>query len=558
LVNADWRVKIGALAALGAAGAFVFWVTPRAPGALDASSWGDLAVRTVSGAYHIHTTRSDGHADRVQIAGAAARAGLKFVILTDHGDGTRPPDPPTYIDGVLVLDAVEISTDNGHYVALDMPRAPYPLGGAGDAVVEDVRRLGGFGVAAHPDSPKPSLRWTSDALPDGVEWISLDSEWRDEGRRRLVRTGIGYMLRPAPALALLLDRPATLQRWDAMTSARRVVGLAAADAHGGVGRRTEDSGRSLAGTIGIPSYEASFRTLSNRVVLEAPLLGDAGADARAVYAAIRSGRVFSSIDALAAPALLDFTAQAGSVRAGLGGLLPEGSDATLSARALAPAGSDIAIVHEGRVVATTRGAEITCVATGARGAYRVEIRAPSSPGGPGAPWVVSNPIYFGSAPIGPPEPAPIAGGGAAIAPFPWRIEKDPSSSGILRTSANEASLEYRLGAGSRASQFVALATDLNQQSFEAIDLTLAADRPARVSVQLRTADGTRWGRSFFVDPSGSALHVPLEALRPIGTGSTTNPLTATAATSLLIVIDLTNANPGRSGTLRVTRSAFVR
>ena len=67
----------------------------------------------------------------------------------------------------------------GHYVALDMPRAPYPLGGAGESVVEDVRRLGGFGIAAHPDSPKPSLRWTSTARPDGARMA--------ESRQRVAR-----------------------------------------------------------------------------------------------------------------------------------------------------------------------------------------------------------------------------------------------------------------------------------------------------------------------------------------------------------------------------------
>ena len=59
------------------------------------------------------------------------RAGLKFIVVTDHGDATRAPDPPVYRDGVLCLDAVEISTAGGHYIALDMPKAPYPLGGRG-------------------------------------------------------------------------------------------------------------------------------------------------------------------------------------------------------------------------------------------------------------------------------------------------------------------------------------------------------------------------------------------------------------------------------------------
>ena len=54
------------------------------------------AVR-FAGAYHIHSVRSDGAATRTAIAAAASRAGLAFVILTDHGDGTASPDPPAYL-----------------------------------------------------------------------------------------------------------------------------------------------------------------------------------------------------------------------------------------------------------------------------------------------------------------------------------------------------------------------------------------------------------------------------------------------------------------------------
>ena len=61
--------------------------------------------------------------------------------------------------GVLCLDAVEISTNSGHYVAIGLPQAPYRLGGDAAAVVEDVRRLGGFGIIAHPDSAKRELAW---------------------------------------------------------------------------------------------------------------------------------------------------------------------------------------------------------------------------------------------------------------------------------------------------------------------------------------------------------------------------------------------------------------
>jgi hypothetical protein len=546
------RLPKRTLIALAISVLFLWALAPPATRRLDTTGWDDLARRTVAGAYHIHTTRSDGHGDRSQAAAAAAAAGLRFIILTDHGDGTRPPDPPAYLDGVLVLDGVEISTDDGHYVAIDMPRAPYPLGGAGEAVVEDVRRLGGFGIAAHPDSPKPSLRWTSTARPDGLEWINLDSEWRDETRSQLFRAGIGYLLRRGPALTRILDRPASLDaRWPALLARGRTVALAAADAHGGVGRRQEDPGRSLAGSIGIPSYEASFRAFSNHVILPAPLSGDAAADARAIYAAIRGGRVFSAIDAQASPALLQFSVETGFQQSGMGDTVPEDSDATLILRAPVPDDSEISLVRNGRTVRTTRGSELRHVVTGGSGAYRAEILLPGAPGVPPVPWIVSNPIYFGEPAGDVPPPAPAGPLTASIAPFPWRIEKDPASSATLRMGATDVSLEFKLADGARASQFVAIGTDVHGP-LNGVRLSLAGDRPMRVSVQLRAADGARWGRSYYVDPRGTIVDAPVSALSPIApiTGPVRDPV------SLLVAIDLTNAQPGRTGVLRVLASAL--
>ena len=242
---------------------FLLATLPPQPIRVAATIDPDLQRRTVAGAYHIHSTRSDGAADKDAIAAAAARAGLAFIILTDHGDGTRAPDPPEYLHGVLCVDGVEISTSGGHYVALDMPASPYPLGGEPEAVVEDVKRLGGFGIVAHPDSPKPELAWTDwDAPFDGLEWLSADSEWRDESRARLATVLFDYLFRPAPALASLLDRPVqTLKRWDDLLAHRAVVGLAGVDAHGGIGRGIEEGGKRRPALGTIPSYEAAFERL---------------------------------------------------------------------------------------------------------------------------------------------------------------------------------------------------------------------------------------------------------------------------------------------------------
>ncbi len=84
----------------------------------------------------------------------------------------------------LCLDAVEISTNGGHLVALGLPAAPYPLAGEAGDVLEDVHRLGGFGIAAHPDSPKADLQWRDWEVPfDGIEIVNLDTAWRVHAER---------------------------------------------------------------------------------------------------------------------------------------------------------------------------------------------------------------------------------------------------------------------------------------------------------------------------------------------------------------------------------------
>ena len=73
---------------------------------------------TVPGILHVHTTRSDGRGTPDEVAAAAARAGVAFLVFTDHGDATRTPDAPVYRSGVLCLDGVEVSTTGGHYLEI--------------------------------------------------------------------------------------------------------------------------------------------------------------------------------------------------------------------------------------------------------------------------------------------------------------------------------------------------------------------------------------------------------------------------------------------------------
>jgi hypothetical protein len=196
------------------------------------ASWQD---RTVRGLLHVHSRASDGRGTLDEIAAAAGRAGLQFLIVTDHGDGTRKPEAPSYRSGVLMVDAVEISTRQGHYLAIGLPQAPYALGGAAADVVEDVRRLGGIGIAAHPDSPKNELRWADWTAPvDGFELVNPDTSWRVHAfsggmgaRWQLLRSLLAYPVRPAEAISQLLTASSTLrERWMAIAAERPLIAVA--------------------------------------------------------------------------------------------------------------------------------------------------------------------------------------------------------------------------------------------------------------------------------------------------------------------------------------------
>jgi hypothetical protein len=258
--------------------------------------------------------------------------------------------------------------------------------------------------------------------------------------------------------------------------------------------------------------------MSNRVVLDRPLSGDAAADAKAILGAIRQGRVYSAIDALAAPALFDPAAAASSWRLPPGGrIVPGGPDAK----------------------------------TG-----WVELQLDRAPGNPPIPWVLTNPV---EAPPAHPRPAVEAFAASTPVTPEWRIEKDPASQGRVRAAEALVTVEYSLAAGERASQFVALAGDLVAgTTAEQVVFTAEAAQPMRVSVQLRfPTTERRWVTSVYVDSTSRTIVVPIRGMRPADRDAGPMPDPATAR-SLLFVVDLTNAAPGSGGSFRISNVRLAR
>ncbi len=513
--------------------------------------------RPIRGAIHIHTRRSDGTGTVDEIAAAARRAGLQFVIFTDHGDGTRGFDTPVYQHGVLCIDALEISTNSGHVVALGLPQTPYPLGGEAADVIEDVRRLGGISIAAHPDSSHPALRWSAWKTSfDGLEWLNADSQWRDESWHVLGRTLLTYPFRRAPVLARLLDRPdQLLMQWDAMLRERRVVAVAAADAHARLGPGEDPYRRSL--SVHVPSYEQVFRTMSVSIP-DRKLGGEASDDAQVVLEAIRGGHVYSSIDALAMPALLSFTGSSGSHTAGMGDRLKPNGAVVLRARTNAPEGATITLLSDGKIVASDGPSALEYEAPAGPGTYRLEVNVPRAPGLPPVPWIVSNPIYVGthSSVDTSSKPAAIAETAAVYSDGPatdWRIEKSVRSEGsisvVRSVEGTQLLLRYGLGGTLSESPYVAavVASGPSLVRFSGLMLTANAMSPMRLRLQLRAlGEGDRrWGRSVYLDETRRSISIDFDEMLPLGT-ATGSPVLAEIR-DLLFVIDTVNTKQGASG-----------
>lgn len=309
------------------------------------------------GAYHLHSKFSDGRKTVDQIAESARRAGLDFIILTDHGSPNRRSlAAQGRRNGLLVLAGTEISSSRGHLVALAFDPPPRRFPQNAEAAAREVRSLGGFTVIAHPFS---KTRWSwggPDDVTDGLEIMDSDTVLRRNAGRALSRLPL-MLIQPRVVLLKIINRPAeTLARWDRLLAAGPRLGFYSVDAHW--------------------MYETAFALFQVRVLLDRPPAEDFAAARAQVFEALRAGRFFSAVDAAADPSGFRFWLDGG----------------TLRLRAPFSFAHEERIIHQGKVVATSTEREFALPAA-APGAYRVEAYLRErSPLGRDVPWVISNPV----------------------------------------------------------------------------------------------------------------------------------------------------------------------
>ena len=137
------------------------------------------------GIIHVHSTFSDGSGTPPEITEAAQRAGIDFVILTDHNSSAARKDFEKPFGKSDLYCQTEVSTPAGHAVSF------YSLSDARNLPDSEVVRLtyrhilgaetrnGLFVSIAHPSNIKNP--WNRlDRFSDGIEVANFDSFWQRE------------------------------------------------------------------------------------------------------------------------------------------------------------------------------------------------------------------------------------------------------------------------------------------------------------------------------------------------------------------------------------------
>jgi hypothetical protein len=269
-----------------------------------------------------------------------------------------------------------------------------------------------------------------------------------------------------------------------------------------------------------------------------------------VLSAFRNGRLFTAIDALAAPRRFEFTASSGNDVARAGERLVAKGPVVVRVAADLPRRGAITLIRDGSVVAEVAAPELRFEAGPAPAVYRAEISMPSAPGSPPVPWIVSNPIYVGPAKG---ESRAVVRPAASISQAlradepAVRAENHAESRATLEQSAaGQLMLDYGLAGGPPGGQYAAMALRVPQQHFDRLSFVARSDRPMRLSVQLRSGgtSSERWQRSVYLDETNRAYTLFVDDMRPAGRTST---FQANEVSSVLFVVDTVNTLPGSSG-----------
>lgn len=240
------------------------------------------------GAIHVHSTYSDGTGTIEEIAKAAKKAGLSWVVVTDHNNMKGKEG---IYDGVCVIIGEEISPDGeNHYLALGIKTPISP-----DMLVVDyirqVKKQGGFGFVAHPDENEfrknsyKAIRWLDWTIKDfgGIEIWNQFSNWADYYDDKNLFKIIKAFLFRNNVLSGPTDN--VLAWWDNLNNENKEI----IPAIGGVDAHALKIKKMFL-TVKIFPYQSTFGTITNFIHLDNSLPEDFESRKNVILNAIKLGK----------------------------------------------------------------------------------------------------------------------------------------------------------------------------------------------------------------------------------------------------------------------------
>jgi hypothetical protein len=184
---------------------------------------------------------------------------------------------------------------------------------------------------------------------------------------------------------------------------------------------------------------------------------------------------------------------------------------------------------------------------------------------------VSNPVYAGRDAADPPPASRPRATSFAVQykdgpASGWVTETSPASVArideIKTVGGLQLSLRYGVGGAASTGPFAAFVMPAGPdlQKFTQLTFMGRADKPTRVSVQLRSpagTDGERWHRSVYLDTAAREVTVYFDELTPRGPTSQPRPNLASVQ-AVLFVLDTVNTPLGGNGTLWIDDVRYAR
>jgi hypothetical protein len=348
----------------------------------------------VVGNMHMHTPYSDGEKWHAEIAIDAIKAGLDFIIVTDHNIWVEGVEGYYEQEGgrVLLLVGEEVHDTRrepqaNHFLVYGAEKEMYKHASNPQELINAVNEAGGLGFIAHPFDPaaplihEPDLAWHDWDIDGftGLEIWNYMSNFKQHLTTKLSAARAVFN----PEKFISGPIPAALEKWDELLAqGKRVTAVGNSDAHGtlypvGPWKRV------------IFPYEFLFRAVNTHLLLKEPLNGDLAHDKALILQAIGKGNSWIGYDMAHPTKGFRFTGQ--SLNKGImGDEIKMDAGATLQVKA--PANCYIRLVRHGKTVAEIENdAHLTHIPI-ETGAYRAEcyITYEGKPRG----WIFSNPIYL--------------------------------------------------------------------------------------------------------------------------------------------------------------------